>query len=508
MLLSDLIKEIEVKELHGPSKIDVRSLAYDASQAGPGSCFVAIKGTRSDGHDFALHAVHAGATVVVSEKPILLKDGVTNVLVEDSRRALGIMSSHMFCDPSRDMKLVGVTGTNGKTTTTYLIESIFKAAGLNPGVIGTVEYRYNSTVLPAPHTTPQSLDLHKLLAQMQSAGCDSCAMEVSSHALSQQRVAGTSFDAAVFTNLTPEHLDYHDDMDHYFEAKAILFEKLLSEGGKSEACAIINIDDPYGRDLMKRCKVPIYSFGMERTADVTCQDLTFDTSGICMNVATPAGSFPCRTKLCGRFNAQNVLAAVAASLSMGFDLESIKNGVERVNVVPGRFEPVSNKKGVLALVDYSHTPDALEKALTHAKELLENSSGRLIAVFGCGGDRDRKKRPLMGKVAATTADIVIVTSDNPRTEDPESIIHEILPGIIKNMKPLLDRKGYEIIIDRREAIAYAASIAQEGDVLVVAGKGHEDYQILGTKKVHFDDREVLSELLASNASNARKVSNV
>ncbi len=495
MLLSELIKEIEVKEVRGPTNLKVRQITYDASQAGPDSCFVAIKGINNDGHAFAKRAAQAGAAVVVSEQPVSLDAGVTNVLVKDSKQALGILSSRMYFNPSKQMKVVGITGTNGKTTTSYLIESIFKAAGLNPGVIGTVEYRYNDIVLPAPHTTPQSLDLHRLLAKMRDNGCDSCAMEVSSHGLSQQRVVGISFDAAVFTNLSPEHLDYHYSMADYFEAKAILFERLLSEGGKPKAHAIINVDDPYGRDLMTRCEVPTCSFGMEQTADVMGEGFTFDAFGIRMNVTTRSGSFPCKTKLCGRFNAQNILAAVAASLSMGIDLESMRRGIESVSYVPGRFEPVPNQRGVLAIVDYSHTPDALEKALAHAKELISDSSGRLIAVFGCGGDRDRAKRPLMGEVAGRIADIAIVTSDNPRTEDPDAIIQEILPGMSEVMKPFSNGMGYEVICDRRKAIAHAVSLARQGDVIVVAGKGHENYQIFGTEKIHFDDREVLAELL-------------
>lgn len=491
MILSELIDGIVVKEILGPSDIDVSDISYSTDEVRPGSLFVAMRGSRADGHDFARDAVRRGALAVVSERRLDLGGDATNVVVPDSRVAIGAMAARACGDPTSGMKLFGVTGTNGKTTTTYLIESILRSAGLNPGVIGTVEYRFGGMSLPAPHTTPFALDLQRLLARMRNEGCDSCAMEVSSHALDQERVAGSRFDVGIFTNLTPEHLDYHEDMDEYFEAKAILFERLLREGGKEGASAVINVDDPYGRDLVGRAGVPVMTFGTSEDADVRGSDIKSDISGITMRVDTPKGPIEIASKLRGSFNAQNMLAAIAGAISASIDTDSIKAGVESLYCVPGRFEAVENARGVLALVDYSHTPDALAKALEHAGEL--KGSGRLIVVFGCGGDRDRAKRPLMGAVVARLADMAIVTSDNPRTEEPGSIIEQILPGVREHMEEAKGGDGYEVMADRRSAIARSVEIASPGDVIVVAGKGHEDYQILGTKKIHFDDREELAK---------------
>ncbi len=491
MLLSELLRGIEVKEVRGASDVEVRDVSYSSGAAGEGVLFVAMRGARNDGHDFALQAVRGGAPAVVSERPLDLGGRATNIIVEDSRIALGMLSARICGDPSNGMKLIGVTGTNGKTTTTYLVESILKASGLNPGVIGTVEYRFNGKSLPAPHTTPFSLDLQRLMAMMRDDGCDSLAMEVSSHALDQHRVSGTRFDVGVFTNLSPEHLDYHEDMEDYFEAKAVLFERLLEEGGKPGASAAINADDPYGRDLIGRTGVPTVTFGTTGKVDIRGTIVSSDISGIRMRVDTPDGPFVVASRLRGSFNAQNILAAAAAAFAAGIGIDWIRGGIEALASVPGRFEAVENASGVLALVDYSHTPDALEKALTHARELA--GDGRLIAVFGCGGDRDRRKRPVMGGAAGRLADVAIVTSDNPRTEDPEAIIAQIMPGVTEFMAPLSGDRGYEVIADRRRAIVRAVEMAKRGDVVVVAGKGHEDYQILGTSRIHFDDREVLAE---------------
>lgn len=492
MRLNDLLKDVSGCEIRGDANVRVRDLAYDARAVVPGSCFVAMKGTRADGHDFAADAAGRGATAVVAERPLDLPAGVTVALVKDARRALALMSSAFFGNPSGALALVGVTGTNGKTTSTYLIEAMLAAAGRRPGVIGTVEYRFCGRAEPAPHTTPESYELQKLLSRMREAGVNACAMEVSSHALSQERVSGCHFDAALFTNLTPEHLDYHSDMESYFEAKALLFEELLLTSGKEGAFAAINVDDPYGRDLAKRCPVPVISYGLSLSAEVRGTDLLFDASGLSMKIEAPGLSMPCRSSLCGRFNALNILGAVSVARGLGVGAQEMMEAVRSVAVVPGRFESVENERGVLALVDYAHTPDALENVLAHAREL---SGGRVIAVFGCGGDRDRAKRPLMGRAVGRLADVAIVTSDNPRTENPLSIIEEILPGVVEAAEPLSKDRGYEVIPDRREAIRRAVELSREGDVVVVAGKGHEDYQIVGAEKRRFDDREVLKEFL-------------
>ena len=493
MKLSEIIKDVQDCTVYGSADADVRDLSYNTSSVVQGSCFVAIKGAKADGHEFIAEALKRGASVVVSEKKVEVCGG-TNVVVANTRSALAAMSASYFGNPSKAFTLVGVTGTNGKTSITYLLEAIFKEAGQRPGVIGTVSYRFGDVTEPAPHTTPESYDLQKLFMKMKESQTDFCAMEVSSHALSQGRVDGCHFDAAVFTNLTPEHLDYHGDMETYFTAKTVLFESLLAKSSKSNTFAVINADDSYGPGLAEKCPRPVVFYGFGEKASVRCEKLSFDANGLKMSVKSEFGSFECSTRLCGRFNAYNILAASAVALKMGVNTEAIRMAVVKMPVVPGRFEIVENERGIIALVDYAHTPDAIENVLTNARELL-NGSGKLISVFGCGGDRDRQKRPLMGSYAAKLADVVIVTSDNPRTEDPLAIIDEIMPGVFKNLGPLKDKRGYEIIPDRREAIARAVAIAKKGDVVVVAGKGHEDYQIVGTKKHHFDDREVLREML-------------
>lgn len=492
MKLFDLIKDVEGAVLHGSADVDVRDLTPQAAQVAAGSCFVAIRGEKADGHRYVPEALSRGAVAVVSERAIDVGGGVANVVVADSRHALALMSVALFGDPSRALTLVGVTGTNGKTTTTYLIEAILKHAGRTPGVIGTVEYRFGGVARPAPHTTPESSDLQRLLAEMREHGVDACAMEVSSHALVQRRVAGCHFDAAIFTNLSPEHLDYHPDMESYFAAKALLFEEILAASGKPGAFAAINGDDPYGEALVRRCPVPVVRYGLKAPADIRGVNLRFDAAGLAMWIEGAGEAFACRSRLCGRFNAMNILGAVAVAARLGIANDVIAAAIEGVAVVPGRFEAIENSRGVLAFVDYAHTPDALENVLSHAREL---AAERLIVVFGCGGDRDRTKRPAMGRAAATAADVVIVTSDNPRTEDPQAIIEEILPGV-RGVDPGSARpRQDEVIADRAEAIARAAQLAGPGDVIVVAGKGHERFQLVGSARHPFDDREVLRRAL-------------
>lgn len=496
MKLSELINGMDGCAVTGSTDVEVCNLAYSVSEVKGGSCFVAIRGSTADGHDFASEVVSRGAVAVVSQRTVDLPPAVTNVVVPSSRRAMALMSAKFFGDPTGQMRLIGVTGTNGKTTTTYLLESMLSAAGRNPGVIGTVSYRYASKEEAARHTTPESVDLQRLLSRMLHAGVDSCAMEVSSHALVQDRVAACRFDCAVFTNLTPEHLDYHGQMEAYFAAKSRLFEEHILAGGKPDAFAVINGDDPHGRKIAGRCQVPKLIYGFGTRADVRGTDLNFDSQGLTMKIATPDGAISVRSRLCGRFNAQNILAATAVAWRWGIPLDVVGRAVESVTCVPGRFEAVANDREIMALVDYAHTPDALENVLAHARELKGGPNNRLIVVFGCGGDRDRAKRPLMGKAAGRLADVVIVTSDNPRSEKPGSIINEILSGVREVAGQLRGGMGYEVIENRREAVDRAVKLAWPGDVIVVAGKGHEDYQIIGSKKLHFDDREVLVQCLS------------
>ncbi len=495
MRLNELIQDLEGARVIGEGGVAISDLAYRSDAVSAGVCFVAMPGSRVDGHDYIPDAVARGAVAIVAEREISVPAGTTLVLVPSATIALAHMAVRLLRDPSGEMCLIGVTGTNGKTTTTWILEAILAEAGRRPGVIGTVAYRYAGQSFRAPHTTPLSLDLQRLLRDMVDAGVDACAMEVSSHALEQERATGCQFDAAVFTNLTPEHLDYHGDMETYFAAKARLFEERLTHEGKDGAHAVINVDDPRGRELAARLTVPVVRYGLEHDADVRGYDLFCDAAGIGMTIATPDGMWACRTPLCGRFNASNVLAAVAVAWRCGIEASVIQRALEGMRAVPGRFEAVPNDRGVLAIVDYAHTPDALENVVAHARELVAPAGGRLVVVFGCGGDRDRAKRPLMGRAVAVGADVVIVTSDNPRTEDPAAIIEEILPGVCDKAMPFAGDRGFEVIIDRRAAIERAVKASRLGDVLLVAGKGHEDYQIVGHERRSFDDRAVLREFL-------------
>ena len=485
MKLKELIKDLETVAIEGDVDRDIVDIAYHSSNVRPGVVDVAIKGGVSDGNKFINDAIKNGACAIVSEEKT--GSNATQIIVKDARAALARLSSRFFGVPSGSLKLIGITGTNGKTTITYLLESIFKEAGLNPGVIGTVEHRFGGERLKSANTTPESYDLQKILKEMTDKGVNACAMEVSSHALTLERVVGCHFDGAIFTNLSPEHLDFHQEMEAYFESKVRLFRERLSESKKKNVFAAINADDPYGQRLAADVDHMLMRYSLDGKGEVIAKDLVCDMDGIRMNVITPAGEFKCSSKLLGRFNAHNILASVAGGLGAGLPLDAIRKGVEKVYSVPGRLQRVDNNRGVLALVDYAHTPDALEKVLTHMRSLVKTTGGRLIAVFGCGGDRDRSKRPLMGRVAEELADLAIVTSDNPRTEEPGAIIKEIIQG--------MKGKRFEVISDRRSAIKRASEIARNGDILVVAGKGHEDYQIVGNKRRPFDDREVLKECL-------------
>lgn len=489
MKLNELIKNVGNCKVKGDANVEVSHIAYNTLSVLKDSCFVAIRGNKFDGRLFVRDAIAKGANAIVTEEEMSLPTGVTNIVVSDSRLALASISSMFFGEPSKKMSVIGVTGTNGKTTITYILEEIFRAASRNPAVIGTVSYRYGGKIIPALHTTPMSFDLQRLFSKMNECNVDICAMEVSSHALSQHRVSACHFDAAVFTNLTQEHLDFHGEMDSYFMSKAALFEDLLAKSEKKNVFAVINVDDSYGLKLVKRCPTKMVLYGFDPKADVRATKVSFDASGIRMKVETPVGAIECKTRLCGRFNAQNILAAISVAINQGVDFETISRALENTTGAPGRFELIENNRGVLAVVDYAHTPDALKNVLSNARELA--NGGRLIVVFGCGGDRDRSKRPVMGRVACELADISIVTSDNPRTENPMEIISEIVSGLSGlNI-------DYKIIEDRYQAISYAASSAKAGDVLVVAGKGHEDYQIVGDRKIHFDDREILREIFVS-----------
>jgi UDP-N-acetylmuramoyl-L-alanyl-D-glutamate--2,6-diaminopimelate ligase len=473
----------------------VTSVEYDSRAVKKGSLFVAVEGYKSDGHRFVHTAVENGAAAVcvaadrAEEFSSLGERGIAIVAAGDTRTALSRLSAAFFGFPSRSMLAIGITGTNGKTSITYMLEAILKRHGLNPGVIGTINYRWGGKTHPAPNTTPESRDLQEILYRMGRDGVDAVIMEVSSHALELRRADDIDFDAAVFTNLTRDHLDFHHDFEHYFEAKKRLF-LLLEKSFKKGRCGIVNVDDEYGRELFllrNQYSYPVMSFGIEREADYMPEraSIVNAITGIRYAMERPDAGVTVSLNLLGMFQLYNSLAALAVAHQMGVPYETITQGLADLATVPGRFDVLATNRGFVVIVDYAHTVDALLKLLRSVGELEHR---RVITVFGCGGDRDRTKRPLMGKVAEENSDLVIVTSDNPRTEDPEVIIRDITAG--------LARANHEVIPDREEAIARAVGEAREGDIVVIAGKGHEDYQILGTEKIHFDDKEVAARRLA------------
>ena len=468
--LPDLVIDVPRREVRGDPDVRVGGLSYRSEEATLGSLFFCVPGTMLDGHDFAAEAVSRGAVALAVERWLPLE--VTQVLVPSVREVMGPVSAAFYGRPAAAMTVVGVTGTNGKTTTTYVLESVFREAGLAPGVVGTTGIRIAGRPVPFPRTTPEAPDLQRVLDEMRDEGVRAVAMEVSSHGLDQHRVGGIRFACAVFTNLTQDHLDYHGSMEEYFSAKARLFAPELSER------AVVNVDDAAGRRLRDR-GVPTITFGIDdEGAEVRATDVRATHDGIAFRVDGALIRSPLR----GRFNVENCLAALATARALGISDPVAVRGIEALRGVPGRVEAVDAGQDFLVMVDYAHTPDSLENVLRTARSLTE---GRVIVVFGCGGDRDRAKRPLMGRAAAANADLTVITSDNPRSEDPEAIIREIEPGASGGV--------YVIESDRRTAIRAAVAEARTGDVVVIAGKGHETYQELADRTIAFDDRAVAFE---------------
>jgi UDP-N-acetylmuramoyl-L-alanyl-D-glutamate--2,6-diaminopimelate ligase len=477
--------------------VEAKGVTHDSRQAGQGWVFVALRGLKADGVAFAPQAIVNGAAAVVAEREpdaSLQRSETAWVVVRDARVALAYLSAEVQGHPSRQMKVVGITGTNGKTTTSYLLSAIFEAAGMRSGLMGTVTYRIGAREIQATRTTPEAPDVQGMLRQMLDEGCRACVMEVSSHALALRRVDGTRFAAGVFTNLTRDHLDFHADMEDYFAAKRRLFE-MLPEG----APAVINLDDPRGPSLAESVS-PAFdgaqgkrvTYAINRPADVSPGPLSYSLTGLAFDVRTPQGTVRVRSRLVGRPNVYNILAATATAAALGVPLDAIERGLEQLPGVPGRFELASAPDDdITVVVDYAHTDDALRNLLETARPLAER---RLITVFGCGGDRDRSKRPLMGMVAARLSDVVVITSDNPRSEDPMRIIEEARRGA----QPEVRNGDTELIsiVDRREAIGEAVRRAGPGDVVLVAGKGHEKYQEIGGRVLPFDDVAVAREALA------------
>jgi len=471
----------------------VTGVSYDSRTLAAGQVFVALRGQHADGTAFARQAIERGAAAIVSEQPAPEGARVPWAMVEDARLALAVIAAAFYRDPSREMQVIGITGTNGKTTTAYLVASIFEAAGILCGLLGTVAYRIGDVVHEATRTTPEAPDVQALLRQMVDEGCGACAMEVSSHALSLRRVDGMTFAAGVFTNLTRDHLDFHADMDEYFRAKRRLFEML-----PRDAPSLLNLDDPRGSALIDAGGRPI-TYAIGRAADITPGPLSFSLDGLAFDVRTPRGTLHVRSTLVGRPNVYNILAAVSTATALDLPFDAIERGVQALGGVPGRFEMVSGKKDeVTVVVDYAHTDDALRNLLETARPL---AAGRLITVFGCGGDRDRTKRPLMGAVAGRLSDLIVVTSDNPRSEDPNRIIEEIQRGITADTRKDAGQRLLTIA-DRGAAIAKAIELARPGDLVLIAGKGHEKYQVIGNRVLPFDDVAVAREALSRRRTNS------
>lgn len=487
MKLAKVLKGLISAQSIGNMEVDVNDIAYHATSVTPGGCFVAIRGFKTDGHQYVSEAVAKGAKVVVVEREMSLPENITQIVVEDTRDALARLSARFFEDPSQDLNLIGITGTNGKTTVVYLLEEMFRTEGWMPGIWSTISARYGTVVQDSQRTTPEAYDLQKFLRGMVDFGVTHAAMEVTSHAVELKRTVGCHFNGGVFTNLSPEHLDFHGDMETYFLAKEKFFRERLMVSEKKNVWAVINIDDPYGRKLCKGLPLKVLRYSLQEPVElqgvITCSDL----NGTRMIIHSPAGSFDCSSPMIGKFNMQNVLAATGAALSSGVSVSSIQTTLAQFSGAPGRLMPISNTRGFHVFVDYAHTPNALENVLGALRPLTK---GKMIVVFGCGGDRDRLKRPQMGLAVANVADTMIVTSDNPRSEDPEKIMNEIIPGILEAGK-----KSFETIVDRKQAIARAVEVARPGDCVVVAGKGHERYQEIGTKRIPMDDANLLRELL-------------
>jgi UDP-N-acetylmuramoyl-L-alanyl-D-glutamate--2,6-diaminopimelate ligase len=511
MKLSSLLGVVPVVRSFGLEDTVVGSIHYDSRSVKPGGLFVAIQGHRLDGHAYIEEALENGAVAVLTEHEWSGRSSISVVQVENARVALAAVSSAFYREPDRELCMIGITGTNGKTTTAYLIESILNAANLEVGVIGTINYRFGGQIFTNPVTTPESLDLMRLLRQMADAGSTHVVLEVSSHGLDLHRVAYCNFDVGVFTNLSRDHLDYHHDMETYWRCKKQLCIGRLGVGPKrAHAAAIVNWDDPRGKELYAEVSVPCLRVGFAQECEIRAQNVNLTMGSTSGSVHTPEGDFDFSSSLVGTHNVYNILTAAAVATALGVPLGTIQQGIATLKEVPGRLEPIVNDLDLSVFVDYAHTPDALVNVLTVMRGL---TSGRVITIFGCGGDRDREKRPMMGEAAGRLSDLVVLTSDNPRTEKPEQILADIVRGTAAvqahqyepyELATGFDIPGYVIVPDRRHAIALGLGAAKSGDTVVIAGKGHETYQILGGTTVPFDDRIEARNVLERLSAAERK----
>lgn len=500
MRLKELIKNMDLDEIKGSLDIEISGIAYDSRKVKQGDIFVAIGGDKVDGHRFIKDAVSHGATAVIYDHAINEKESVKQdptavyIRVKDSRKALAYMSNNFYGRPSENLTVIGITGTNGKTTTTYILKAILEAWGKAVGLIGTINYLIKNKHYDAPYTTPQAPEFQSILKQMLTEGCGYVVTEVSSHALAQRRADYTNFKVAVFTNLTRDHLDFHITMEDYFRAKQRLFNELLSRDGTS----VINFDDLWGRRLIDDFKGNVLTYGIESGADVSAVNIKNSFDGLTMDIKYNGRSGSVKSHLIGMHNVYNILSAIGASIALNIPWNIILEGIERMGAVSGRFEKISVGQNFLCIVDYAHTEDALERLIYTARELIQSTTaanlGRIITVFGCGGNRDKGKRPKMGTIATKLSDYVLITSDNPRFEEPMDIIKEIESGAVRN--------NYIVEPDREKAIRKAVEMAKEGDILLVAGKGHEDYQEVQGIRHRFSDREILMKSLKDRLNNA------
>ncbi len=471
--LEELLTGISYQVQQGTLNLEISDFQYDSRRVEKGSLFVCITGFRTDGHKYIPMALERGAVALLCEHRVEnVPEGVTVLVTENNRRALALLSDCFYGHPSTEMNVIGVTGTNGKTSTTYLMKSVLDRIGRKVGIIGTIENRIGDEVLHAERTTPESKELQALLRRMRDADVTDAVMEVSSHSLDLHRVDGISFDIAVFTNLTQDHLDYHKTMENYKAAKGLLFARA--------AKSVINIDDAAGAYMLEQSKGEVLTFGVETKAELMAAHIDISVNGTAFDLLWQGKGYPVRLHTPGRFSVYNALGAAGACLLLGVPVAEVVAGLMANPGVSGRFQTLRSKKGCMAVVDYAHTPDGLENVLKTAREFVR---GRLIVVFGCGGDRDRTKRPIMGEIGSSLADYCIITSDNPRTEEPVGILDEVEVGVRKTDCP------YEKIVDRREAILRAVAMATTGDVILIAGKGHETYQIFADRTIHFDDME-------------------
>ncbi len=486
MKFINLVKKLNRVKLSGKANPEVKGLCENSKKIRPGDLFVCIPGSKLDGREFAREAIRAGACALVAEGKPLEKISVPQAVVPNSREALARLAHAFFDEPSKRVKVIGVTGTKGKTTTTYLLRSILQAAGKKTGLIGTISYQIESKIYEASNTTPSALSIVELLDEMRREGCSYAVMEVSSHALEMKRVMGVEFQGATFTNLGRDHLDYHKNFKNYFMAKRRLFTEF-----KTLKARTVNADDAYGKKLLSELKSKAKGFGLKTKCAYQATHI---------ETAPGRGKFRVMGKkfeipLSGKFNIYNSLAALSVLREMGFTWPALQEGLRKAPPVPGRFEEIYAGQDFTIIVDYAHTPDSLRQVLIEARNLIGNKKDlRLISLFGCGGDRDRTKRPLMGQISACLADVTVVTSDNPRTEEPKAIIDEILKGIAVGQR----RNGHRRVwseVDRKDAIHTALSMAKKGDIVLIAGKGHETYQVIGDQKQHFDDRETVRNIL-------------